>query len=151
MIGTDLLVVFAFTLNGFSSNEMENPSIKCLQTPHLCSLHFITLKASSGRFLDFAFVSKRFRLTGWCVLLVNTLFLKTVYIPLVLCKICLCFFVVEHFWIERVERVDTYRIISYSFIFLGFLNIYLINFLFQLCLHQGIMHIFAYLSRNQLI
>ena len=44
--------------------EIEDPSIKCLQRPHLGSLHFVTLKSSSGRFVNFAFVSKRLRLGG---------------------------------------------------------------------------------------
>ena len=59
-----LHVMFAFTLNAFSLNEMDDPSIKCLQRPHLGSLHFVTLKSSSGWFVNFAFVSKRFRLGG---------------------------------------------------------------------------------------
>ena len=64
MIFIDLHVIFAFTLNVFPLNEIEEPSIKCLQRPHLGSLHFVTLKSSSGQFVNFAFVSKRLRIVG---------------------------------------------------------------------------------------
>ena len=43
----------------------DEPSFKCLHSPHLGSLHFVTSNGFLGWLVNFAFVKSFFKFGGW--------------------------------------------------------------------------------------
>ena len=61
-------VISELTLNCFPLKLKEDPSFKSLQSPHLGSLHFVTVNFVSFLFENFALVSNFFKFGGWRLL-----------------------------------------------------------------------------------
>ena len=61
-------VISELTLKCFPLQLNEDPSFKYLQSPHLGSLHFVTVNYVSFLFENFASVSNFFKFRGWRLL-----------------------------------------------------------------------------------
>ena len=72
-------VISELTLNCCSLKLKEDPSFKYLQSPHLGSLHFVTVNFVSFLFENFALINNFFKFRGWRFLFKNVFFENNVF------------------------------------------------------------------------